>query len=75
VTLAQVPVSRGGYQSDRALMAGFEDPIPLLKRGGLAGGNRLPGPAVILDPVSTTWLVTGWIARLDPVGNLHLERR
>lgn len=60
----------------QAEVAGFGAPIPVLERATLKSSVApLPGPAVILDTVSTTWLAPNWDARLDAVGNLHLERR
>lgn len=56
-------------------VAGFGDPVPVLERAVLVHrATPLSGPAVILDSVSTTWLAPGWGARLDAMGNLHLER-
>lgn len=48
--------------------------VPVLQRAALDGAEPLPGPAVILDRVSTTWLAPAWSARPDALGNLHLER-
>jgi len=56
-------------------VAGCEQPVPVLHRTALVGTDPVPGPAVILDPVSTTWLAPGWTARSDALNNLHLERR
>ncbi|MCG6859724.1 MAG: hydantoinase/oxoprolinase family protein [Chromatiaceae bacterium] len=58
----------------RESVAGCDHPVPVIERASLDGTHPLPGPAVILDTVSTTWLDQGWIAHLDPQGNLHLER-
>jgi N-methylhydantoinase A len=54
---------------------GFEGPVPLLDRAAVAEDGRVTGPAVIVDPVATTWLAPGWTARLDRVGSLQLRRR
>ncbi len=56
-------------------VAGCEQPVPVLQRAALVGTDPVPGPAVILDTVSTTWLAPGWTARLDALSNLHLKRR
>lgn len=60
--------------ANQVRVAGCDEPLPLLDRSILEDGNPFPGPAVILDTVSTTWLASGWTARLDDPGNLHLER-
>jgi 5-oxoprolinase (ATP-hydrolysing) len=48
---------------------------PVLAREGLPIGHALDGPALIIDPVSTTVIEPGWGARVDAIGNLILERR
>ena len=48
-------------------------PVAVLARATLAVGSRLPGPAVILDDVATTWLAPGWRAVCDRDGNLLLS--
>jgi 5-oxoprolinase (ATP-hydrolysing) len=49
--------------------------VPLYDRQGLAAGFDLDGPAVIIDPVSTTVVEPGWGVTVDPIGNLILSRR
>lgn len=44
------------------------------RRDDLRVGQRLRGPAVITESVSTTWLAPGWSARVDQLGNLLLAR-
>lgn len=61
-------------QVQRVSVAGCEQPVPVLQRTALAGTDPVPGPAVILDTVSTTWLAPGWTARPDALNNLHLDR-
>ncbi len=43
---------------------------PLYERSRLAAGNRLCGPALILQYDTTTVLAPGWDARVDAWGNL-----
>jgi len=62
-------------QGQDAAVADCKQPVPVLQRAALAGTGPMPGPAVILDTVSTTWLAPGWSARSDALNNLHLERR
>jgi 5-oxoprolinase (ATP-hydrolysing) len=47
---------------------------PVLDRAGLAADSIVDGPALIIDPVSTTAVEPGWRARLDAHGNLILTR-
>ncbi|RXD05034.1 5-oxoprolinase [Sphingomonas sp. UV9] len=55
-------------------MAGAWHDTPVLAREGLLTGHGIDGPALILDSVSTTTVEPGWRARVDPVGNLILDR-
>jgi N-methylhydantoinase A len=71
--LATPEVGAGG-RVHRVVVAGCADPVPVLERTALVGAARLPGPAVILDTVATTWLAPGWGVQSDALGNLHLDR-
>ncbi len=55
-------------------MAGTWHDTPVLAREGLPAGHANDGPALILDSVSTTIVEPGWRARVDPIGNLILDR-
>jgi 5-oxoprolinase (ATP-hydrolysing) len=52
---------------------GFHD-APLWRRGDLAAGFAARGPALIVDPVSTTVIEPDWQVRVDAIGNLILTR-
>ena len=54
-------------------VVGCPRPVPILERGDVARVASLAGPALIIDPVATTWLAPGWEGRLDAVGNLVLR--
>ncbi|MCC6207093.1 MAG: hydantoinase/oxoprolinase family protein [Gammaproteobacteria bacterium] len=43
-------------------------------RAELACGQRIEGPALITEPVATTYLAPGWSCRRDDTGNLRLTR-
>lgn len=75
LTLARTDGGAAAFPEGRATVAGCERPVPVLHRAALPNTDPLPGPALILDPESTTWLATGWTARSDTLGNLHLERQ
>ncbi|MGV6827591.1 MAG: hydantoinase/oxoprolinase family protein [bacterium] len=44
------------------------------RRDELAIGQRVVGPAIITEEISTTWLAEGWQCERDEVGNLMLSR-
>jgi N-methylhydantoinase A len=44
-------------------------------RSSLAPGDRLPGPALITEPQTTTVVGSGWDAHIDPFGHIVLERK
>ena len=43
-------------------------------RGALGAGDEILGPAIIEQDDTTSVLLPNWSARVDAVGNLHLER-
>ena len=47
---------------------------PLFRREQLAAGFAVDGPALVVDPVSTAVVETGWRAEVDRIGNLVLTR-
>jgi N-methylhydantoinase A len=53
---------------------GVTVPVPRFEREQLAVEQRIVGPALITETVSTTWIEAGWRCRVDPTGNLLLER-
>ncbi len=69
------PVLRPDVRSGRAHVAGSDEPVPVIGRAALKVAEPVSGPAIILDPVATTWLAPGWLASLDEVGNLRLGRK
>lgn len=55
-------------------MAGEWHDTPVYDRDALAADLRVPGPALIIDPLSTIILEPGWTMRVDPHANLLLTR-
>ncbi|MDR3629514.1 MAG: hydantoinase B/oxoprolinase family protein [Desulfocapsaceae bacterium] len=47
---------------------------PLYRRDHLLQGQRVTGPAIIVEPTGTVVIEEGWQARTDRRGNLILER-
>jgi len=52
----------------------YEGEVKICYRSALIPEQPLRGPALIIDPVSTTWLAPQWLATIDSVGNLMLVR-
>jgi N-methylhydantoinase A len=72
----RLPPPAGLLQAERPVWfraTGFV-PTPVLQRSALAAGAALDGPAVIEQMDTTTIVPPGWSARVDPQGNLLLER-
>jgi len=46
--------------------------VPVRARGGLDTGERIDGPAVILEDTSTIVIDPGWVAEVCPTGDLLL---
>ncbi|MFN3450613.1 MAG: hydantoinase/oxoprolinase family protein, partial [Sphingorhabdus sp.] len=55
-------------------MDGARRSTPLFDRNALGAGFSASGPAIIIDPVSTTIVEPGWKFAVDATGNLMLSR-
>ena len=55
-------------------LPGLAERAPVYQRRQLTVGQRLTGPVLIVEQVSTTLLKTGWSASLDKYGNLMLYK-
>ena len=58
----------------RVLVDGGLVPAPVFRRSELAPGQKVAGPAIIVEPNGTNTLDPGWQAELDDAGNLILAR-
>lgn len=43
-------------------------------RAQLGAGAKIAGPAIVEQADTTVWILAGWVAAVDPVGNLILTR-
>ncbi len=66
--------ANGSITEVACFMDGEAHPTPLYDRATLASGFVANGPAIILDPVSTTIVEPGWRVAVDAIGNLILTR-
>ncbi|QIT57305.1 5-oxoprolinase [Aquisalimonas sp. 2447] len=57
-----------------AWMEGARRTVPVYDRETLAPGDRIDGPAIIRDPVSTIVVEPRWSLRVNPYGHLLLDR-
>ena len=64
----------GPSRSGAARVVGVEGVVEVHRRDALAPGQRLRGPAIVVEAVSTTWIAPGWVAENDVSGNLTLRR-
>ncbi len=53
-------------------VAGCDRQVPVWHRSSLVCEQEIDGPALIVDPVATTWLHPGWQAKLHASGSLLL---
>lgn len=51
-----------------------QDAVSVYDRDVLALGQRIEGPAIVVEAVSTTWIASGWVAENDQAGNLLLTK-
>jgi len=51
---------------------GIKEAVPVYQRDELYAGQRISGPALIVEQVSTTWLAPQWQCKVDNIGNLRL---
>jgi len=55
-------------------VTGADLSAPLYDRDALPVGASIPGPAIITEATGTNVIEPGWQGRIDPLGNLILER-
>ena len=73
--LALAPLADGpeGEPTATARLHGIDPPVPVYERNALRADQRIEGPALITETVSTTYLAPGWHGRVDAYGNLLLN--
>jgi N-methylhydantoinase A/oxoprolinase/acetone carboxylase beta subunit len=48
--------------------------VDLFERASLPAGQRLAGPALVVEATATTWIAPGWRAVVSGRGTLLLEQ-
>ncbi len=78
---AQPEMTLPRFQTDRPAeveewldLPGVAEAVPRYARDTLAIGQLLSGPALITEMAATLWVEPGWECRMDPSGNLLLQR-
>lgn len=56
-------------------ISGKNKPIPAYRRQGLAPGMQLAGPALVIEPQTTTLVPLGWRCSVTAAGHLLLEKQ
>jgi len=49
--------------------------VAVYHRAELGPGNLVPGPAVIAEDETTTVVPSGYVARINPLGSIILEKQ
>jgi len=57
-----------------AKLEGIEKDVSIFNRDNLSYGEKITGPALITETVSTTYLAPGWICEVDKSGCLMLKK-
>jgi N-methylhydantoinase A len=68
--------ARAAFLGERAVWFSTSGPTatPTYDRAKMQAGNRLAGPALVLQYDATVVITPGWTGRVDTLGNLRLER-
>ena len=57
-----------------AKIVGIEKEVPIFNRDNLFSGEKIVGPALITETVSTTYLAPGWLCEVDKSACLLLTK-
>lgn len=79
---SHIQLAEPEYESDNESVSelgfancyGIDETVVMFKRGELVSGQKVHGPALILEKVSTTLIAIGWYCVVDDWGNLLLCR-
>ncbi len=63
----------GAARAGVVAVSGCPDPVPLYRREALAAGARIPGPALISEQTTITYVKSGWHAHRTLSGSLLLR--
>ena len=72
--LPELSVDAPAAAAGHVRLDGIDAPVARYRRDELAVGQRIAGPALVNERVSTTWIEPGWLLEVDKYGNLLLTR-
>jgi N-methylhydantoinase A len=73
----QPPDRAAKPRTERKIFAPAElnlQPMPVYHRDDVGPGSVMPGPAVIVEDETTTIVPAGFVARINPLGSIILEK-
>jgi len=66
----------GSYSGqEKVMLYGFDQLVPVYKRAELVSQQKISGPALIIETVSTTLIEQDWLCEVDDWGSLLLRRK
>lgn len=68
------PVFLNDFPQSMELGSGLDQEMHIIKRSELVSGVVIDGPALIVEPVATTYVKEGWKGMCEATGNLMLRR-
>jgi N-methylhydantoinase A len=71
--LPEMTVSVNSVPAGYSDIYGQDGKVPVWQRRHLSSGKTVAGPLIIVDEVSTIYVMPGWFCTMDVVGNLVLE--
>jgi len=74
VALTKMKVTNTQPASQMAELYGINMPVPIIERESLNSGDKIIGPALITETVSTTYLAVGWECSVSSEQTLLLEK-
>ena len=74
VALTKMKVTSPQPTSQMAELYGINTPVPIIARESLNSGDKIIGPVLITEAVSTTYLAAGWECSVSSEQTLLLEK-
>ena len=71
---AKTKLTEGETLVQKATLAGINKPVSIYTRDSLSENEKISGPALITETISTTYIAPGWMCAMDKNGSLLLTR-